>query len=177
MQEDKVSVIFDERGRGIVIINDIRFMGRQNIDWEDVENYLKDFINKNYKVLESADVIFIGSDMPSEIKGSNDTRRLKGTFAKAKANAVTELPLLIQYAENKRWQDNYKIKHGTDAMYGWYRFTTRFALPVYDNEGELTRYNIFRIEMLVRHASDGRLYLYDLVNVKKEKETGTPPRQ
>ena len=35
----------------------------------------------------------------------------------------------------------------------------------------------FRIEMLVRHASDGRLYLYDLVNVKKEKEAGTPSGQ
>ena len=29
-------------------------------------------------------------------------------------------------------------------------------------------------EMLVRHASDGKLYLYDMVNIKKE--TGTPPR-
>ena len=29
-------------------------------------------------------------------------------------------------------------------------------------------------EMLVRHASDGKQYLYDMVNIKKE--TGTPPR-
>ena len=29
-------------------------------------------------------------------------------------------------------------------------------------------------EMLVRHASDGKLYLYDMVNIKKE--TGTPLR-
>ena len=34
------------------------------------------------------------------------------------------------------------------------------------------RYNVFRIEMLIRHASDDKLYLYDMVNVKKE--TGTP---
>ena len=122
-------------------------------------------------------MIYIGSDAPSEIKGSEDTRRLKGTYAKAKANAVTELPLLIQYAGNKRWQENYKLKHGTDAGFGWYRFTTRFAMPVYDNDGDLLRYNIFRIEMLVRHSSDGRLYLYDLVNVKKEKEAGTPSGQ
>ncbi len=31
--------------------------------------------------------------------------------------------------------------------------------------------------MLIRHASDGRLYLYDMVNVKKEKEAGTPREQ
>ena len=177
MQGSNANVIFDELGRGIVIINDIRFVGRQNINWNDVEVYLKDYINTNYEVLDSADVIYIGSDAPSEIKGSEDTRRLKGTYAKAKANAVTELPLLIQYAGNKRWQENYKLKHGTDAGFGWYRFTTRFAMPVYDNDGDLLRYNIFRIEMLVRHSSDGRLYLYDLVNVKKEKEAGTPSGQ
>lgn len=42
--------------------------------------------------------------------------------------------------------------------------------------GRLERYNIYRIEMLVRHASDDKLYLYDMVNTKKEKEkeTNTP---
>ena len=49
-----------------------------------------------------------------------------------------------------------------------------FALPVYLNDGSLERYNVFRIEMLVRYASDDKLYLYDMVNTKKEKETSTP---
>ena len=65
--------------------------------------------------------------------------------------------------------------NNTDAKYGWYRFTSRFALPVYDENNLLERYNIFRIEMLIRHASDDKLYLYDMVNVKKE--AGTPPQQ
>lgn len=47
-------------------------------------------------------------------------------------------------------------------------------MPVYTAEGILERYNIYRIEMLVRHASDDKLYLYDMVNTKKEKETNTP---
>ena len=75
-----------------------------------------------------------------------------------------------------RRQENYKGKHNVDAKYGWYRFTTRFALPVYDsNTGELERFNIFRIEMLIRHEADGNLYLYDMVNIKKE--TSTPLEQ
>lgn len=53
-------------------------------------------------------------------------------------------------------------------------YAARFALPTYSNDGELEKYNIFRVEMLVRHASDGKLYLYDMVNVKKEKETEYP---
>ena len=82
---------------------------------------------------------------------------------------------MLSFANNKRWQENLKSKHNTDAKYGWYRFTTRFALPVYRINGEIERFNTFRIEMLVRHASDNRLYLYDIVNVKKEKSNPLEP--
>ena len=120
-------------------------------------------------------MVYIGADFPNEIKGSEDTKRLKGTNAKAKANATTEIPSLLKIASNKRWQENFKIKHKTDAEFGWYRFTSRFALPVFTDEYEIERFNVFRIEMLVRHASDGNLYLYDMVNIKKE--TSTPLEQ
>lgn len=88
--------------------------------------------------------------------------------------ATQKLPLLINNAINKRWSANYKEKHKLDAKYGWYRYTTRFALPMFNNEGKIIKCNIFRIEMLVRHASDNKRYLYDMVNVKKEKETKYP---
>lgn len=173
----KINIIHDENENSIVIINDIRFKDRQHIDWETVEKYLKEYVGENIEIIETADMVYIGADYPKEVKGSEDTRRLKGTNAKAKANATTETIGLLKYATNKRWQENYKSKHGIDAAYGWYRFTSRFALPVYSSEEKLERYNIYRIEMLVRHASDGKLYLYDMVNIKKEKETNTPSGQ
>jgi len=37
------------------------------------------------------------------------------------------------------------------------------------------RWRNFRAVLLVRHAQDGKLYLYDLVNIKKE--TGKPLEQ
>ena len=169
-----VNVIRDEQGNPIIIINDIRFMGRQGIDWKAVEELLWEYVGKEYEIIETADIVYVSDDFPDELKGSIDTVRLRGAQAKAKANASTQIPMQLKYATNKRWQENFKEKHGTDAQYGWYRFTARFALPVYSNNGELERYNIFRIEMLVRHASDNKLYLYDMVNVKKE--TGTPSR-
>lgn len=172
-----VEIIHDEQGHCIVVINDIRFQGRQRIKWADVETFLREYIGKSYDIIEIADKVYIGADFPDELKGSEDTRCLKGSNAKAKANATSKIPLLLQYATNKRWQDNYKVRHGTDAKYGWYRFTARFALPIYTNNGVLQRYNIYRIEMLLRHVSDQKLYLYDMVNVKKEKETGTPSGQ
>lgn len=173
-QNKNVNIIKDEKGYSIVVINDIRFKGKQHIKWDEVEKFLKEYIGQCYEIMETSDKIYIGSDFPGELKGSDDTKRLKGGNAKAKANATQELPLLIKTANNKRWSVNYKSKHKSDAENGWFRYTARFALPTYSNDGELEKYNIFRVEMLVRHASDGKLYLYDMVNVKKEKETEYP---
>lgn len=166
------SITYDANNNPIVVISDVRFSNR-NIDWNGIKEYLMEYIDSSYEVIETTDVIYIGSDFPKELKGSTDTIRLKGTNIKAKANATQEIPTLISYANNKRWQENLKSKHKVDAKYGWYRFTTRFALPIYLNNGEIERFNIFRIEMLVRHASDNKLYLYDMVNIKKESEQPT----
>ena len=40
----KINVISDLEGNEIVIISDIRFKGKRRIDWEDVEQYLKEYI-------------------------------------------------------------------------------------------------------------------------------------
>ncbi|MBQ7955752.1 MAG: hypothetical protein IJ282_08370 [Lachnospiraceae bacterium] len=172
--DKRMEIMQDEEGNNIVIIHDIQFKGRQHIEWDEVETYLKEYVGCCYEILETSDVVYIGPDFPKEIKGSCDTKALKGTNAKAKANATQGLPLLLENATNQRWNQNHKEKHGTDAKFGWYRYTSRFALPVYDNMGKVSRYNTFRIEMLIRHASDEKMYLYDMVNIKKEKETKYP---
>ena len=61
------------------------------------------------------------------------------------------------------------------AQFGWYRYNTRFGIPVYDEDGNLERYNIFSTRKLVRCDADGKLYLYDLVRTKKE--TSKPHEQ
>lgn len=63
---------------------------------------------------------------------------------------------------------NHKYKHNSKAKYGWYRYDTRFAIPKYDNAGELAGYNIFKGRLVIRHAQDGKLYLYDILRIKKE---------
>ncbi|RKM56675.1 hypothetical protein D6853_06005 [Butyrivibrio sp. X503] len=60
-----------------------------------------------------------------------------------------------------------KLK-GADAKNGWYRYDTRFALPVYGDDESVERYNIFRGRLLIRHASSGKKYLYDVLEIKKE---------
>ena len=88
--------------------------------------------------------------------------------AKAKANAITAVGELLEIATGKTEFPDYNNKHGNKAKYGWYRYTTRFGIPVYSEEGVLERYNIFRARILVRRDEDGKLYLYDVVTIKKE---------
>lgn len=64
---------------------------------DDVEAYLKQYIEEFFEVIETGDAIFIGKDLPDEFTGSKDTSRLRGTLAKAKANASQGLPELIHF--------------------------------------------------------------------------------
>lgn len=90
-----------------------------------------------------------------------------GANAKAKANAATAIPELIQIAKNPSYQENKKEKHDKDAKHGWYKYDVRFAIPVYEND-VLIRYNVFRARLLINHAQNGNKYLYDILAIKKE---------
>ena len=91
--------------------------------------------------METCEKIYIGNDFPDEFCHSKDKIRLKGANEKAKAKK------------------------------GWYRYDTRFGIPVYDESGEIKRYNIFKARMLVRCDEKKNLYLYDIVQIKKETST------
>lgn len=42
-----VSIAEDSLGRKIVVIHEIRFKGKRKIDWNNVEQYLKQYIGKS----------------------------------------------------------------------------------------------------------------------------------
>lgn len=105
-----VSVIKDADGNNIVMINDIRFKGKRCINWEEVKAYMEEFVGEDYTIVKTSDIVYIGSDLPDEYTGSEYTESLRGTNAKAKANA----------------------------------------------------------SMLIRCANDGKMYLYDIIDIKKE---------
>lgn len=167
---ERIDVAKDMDGIDVVIIHDVKFKGKRKINWKDVEAYLKEYVGTNYTIAKTSEEIYIGGEFPDEYSNSNDTIRLNGTAAKAKANAVQGIPKLIEVAGNKRFQENFKSRHSMDAKNGWYRYTSNFALPVYGESDRIQHYNVFRIEILVRHACDGKLYLYDMVNIKKRNE-------
>ena len=166
--EKHIDIITDAEGKKIVLINDIRFKGKTRKEWEKIEEYLKEYVGKFYEIAETSEKIYIGKDFPDEFAHGKDKTVLKGPNLKAKANASRVVGQLVQIATNKASESDYNSKHKNRAKYGWYRYDTRLALPIYSNEGELLRYNIFKLRMLVRCDADGKLYLYDFLRTKKE---------
>ncbi len=165
-----INIIKDSEEKQIVIITDTIFRNKQNIAWDDVEIYLEQYVGEIYSIAIDGAEIFIGKDLPEEYTHSKYTRSLKGGLAKTKANITQAIPELIQISINKTSIDNHEQKHSADAMYGWYRYDTRFAIAVYNRENEIERYNVYKARMIIRHDKDGVKYLYDIINIKKESE-------
>jgi hypothetical protein len=167
IENRNVNIITDADGKKLVLINDIRFKGKRQIEWDDVKQYLEGYVGDYYEIAENAEHIFIGNELPEEYTESESRKSLMGANAKAKANAATAIPELIQIATNPTFEENRKEKHNKNAKFGWYRYDVRFALPVYE-ENILVRYNIFHARLLINHAENGRKYLYDILAIKKE---------
>ena len=166
--ERNISVITDLDGNRIVVIHDIIFKGKKAINWDEVKKYLEVYVGEFYEIADTKDIVYIGKDLPDEFTGSKYTYTLKGANAKAKANASQGIPEMLEIASGKYFRENSGEKHQRNAATGWYRYDSRFALPVYDEHGEIERYNVFHASMLIRHANDGKMYLYDILDIKKE---------
>ena len=65
---------------------------------------------RNVSDIQDVDVIYIGSDLPKEYIGSKYTNSMRGTNAKAKANAATGIPKLIEIAVGKHFRTNKEDK-------------------------------------------------------------------
>lgn len=113
---ETLEIALDENGNKVVVLPDIIFSNKQNIDW----------------------------------------------------NAAQGIREMVGIASDKRFRENRKEKHSGDAANGWYCYTTRFAMPVYDNDVKTENYNIYSGCLVVNCTGKGKMYLYDLVDIKKE---------
>ena len=108
---ETLETALDENGNKVVILPDIIFSGKQNIDWNEVEKYLERFVGELVEVVETGDIIYLGKDFPDEYSGSKYTRKMKGGRAKAKANAAQGIREMMGIATDKRFRENQKEKH------------------------------------------------------------------
>lgn len=167
----EILITQDDSGRKIVVLPDVIFKNKRNIDWYAVEKYLYKYVGKIVTIAETNDIIYIGSTFPDEYKGSKYTNRLKGANAKVKANAAQGIIEMLKIATEKRFRKNRKEKHSQNAENGWYYYTTHFALPIYENDKKTDSYYLYSACLIINHSENGKLYLYDLVDIKREAST------
>ena len=160
--------IIDVKGKKTVDIKIIKFSGKRKIDWEGVERYLKQYVGNQYVIEETGKIVYIGADFPDEYANSKDSVKSLGTIGKAKANAIQAIPELIKTLSEIKHFPNYDDKHNSDAKNGWYRGTVHFTLPITDDKGRVTGKNAFRGRMVIRCDANNKLFLYDIVTIKKE---------
>lgn len=158
----------NEKGQKTVTLDEIIFKCKGKIDWAGVEQFLKQYVGRECRIDETNDFIYIGSEFPDEYANSKYSHKIYGTIGKAKANASQAIPELIEIATNISFQENTDEKHKNNAKYGWYRCTVRFSLPICNDKGQVIGKNHYQGRIIIRHGSDGKKYLYDIIDIKKE---------
>lgn len=165
---NNVLVAKDVNDNKVVVIPQVIFKGKRTIPWDEVEQYLLRYVGKIFEVAETEDLIYVDRTFTDEYANSIYTKKLVGALPKVKANMSQGIPQMIEIATSKRWKEDFDHKHKKRAGKGWFRYNTRFALPVTTESGEIIEYNTFQAVLIVRYSSDEKLYLYDIQNIKKE---------
>ena len=78
----------------------------------------------------------------------------------------------MEIAQGNNYKKNNEGKHNRNAKFGWYRYDSRFALPVYGDDGEIERYNVFHASMIVRHSENGKIFIRYYRHKKRNEQLG-----
>ena len=168
----KFSILEIVDGKKIAWVENSGLSRKDLHDYKKVAEYIGEHIGEAYTIIESGSRVYIGEDLPGEYTQSEYTRRL---FAKnrsalfAKNKATDSIGDMIEIAENRRWEKT-KHTHNKDAKYGMYRYDTCFAFPIKNNAGKVVDVKAYDAELLIRNASNGKKYLYDIVNIKENTD-------
>lgn len=155
-------------GKQVVWIEHSSLSSKELNNHEAVAKFIAQHIGEVYTIIESGQHVYLGDDLPGEYTHSKYTSFLRNsnrTAAKAKNKAIDGFGELIETATNRRWERT-RHQDSKDAKYGMYRYDATFAFPVMEN-GKLQRVQAYNAELLIRNASDGKKYLYDIVNIKR----------
>ena len=160
----KYSIKFDENG-AIAVLD-----GKFDSDRKAVLVYLQGLVSNEVfsTVLSDAQPVYIGKDLPGEYTQSEYTKALFERMREVKFKAAGTLGDMLLIADNVGWGEDKGGKHGSKAKNGWYYYTTRFAIPVFQQKNIVDHYNTYTAQLIVRNDADGKAYLYDLKEIQKE---------
>ncbi len=155
-------------GKQIAWIEDNPLSLKDLTNYKKVAAYIANHIGEAYTILESGNKVYLGESLPGEYTQSKYTKDLlknNQPILRAKKKVIGSFGEMIEIATNRRWE---KTKHtaNKDAKYGVYRYSTAFAFPVRQN-GKTINVKSFDAELVILNSSDGKKYLYDIVNIKE----------
>ena len=156
-------------GKQVVWIEKSTLTKKELNDYKAVANFISQHIGDVYTIIESGQKVYIGADLPVEYTQSKYTSYLHvrdRPGLRAKNKAVDGLGELIETATNRRWEQT-QHTHNKDAPYGMYRYDSSFAFPVRRADGTVDNVRAYDVELVIRNGSDGKKYLYDIVNIKE----------
>ena len=148
--------------------------GVKNSAHQVIANEIAENIGKYYYIIESGQKVYIGKDLPSEYTQSIYTKRLNKQIKRVKNQSAQNLGEMIEIATDRKWKKNIKPKHSKDAKYGWYYYSTRFAIPKMDSNNNVINFNVYTAKLVIRNDENGKKYLYDIQNIKKENSSRLP---
>ena len=98
INDRNINIITDADNQKIVLINDIVFKGKRNVDWESVKKYLAGYVGDFYQIEESADIVYIGSELPEEFTESESRKAMMGARACLKIKNCTKHMFLCPFS-------------------------------------------------------------------------------
>jgi len=136
-------------------------------------DYLTEHVGEMHTIIESGQHVYLGKDLPKEYVWSKYSQRIRSKnqrLYKAKEQAASGIGEAINIASNRRWEKT-KHPHNKDAKYGIYKYDSKIAFPVYNEAGDNTGVQAYDITLVIRNASNGQKYLYDIQNIKNDAFT------
>lgn len=175
LDDVKFSIKKDTKGNNVVVVDESVINANTPNIRKAIADEIKTHIGEYYRIAESGYKIYLGKDLPGEYTRSKSAASLEKKLYIDKGKATANIDELIEIATNRSWVANRKEKHNKDAKYGWYKYDTRFAIPVI-KDGKIERYIGYKANLIIRNDTNGKKYLYDMIKIEREHPTLLPPK-
>lgn len=162
-----MDMISKMNNHNVVKIEKLVFTSKNKFKWKDLEKELLSFINIELLVDDGNKQIYFDKHTVDELSSSRYNYKLQGKMKLVKANICMYVKELVKNAYNERHQADYNNKHGNLALRGFNRYSCEFEYPNKDATGNIVDYSKYIATIVVRCASDGKDYLYDIIDIKK----------
>ena len=99
----------------------------------------------------------------------NDTENVN---KKSYSFGEEDLDFGLYLSEDSEVAENLKESgRAVGAIFGKTKGAARFAISVYDSNGNVVNYQVYSATLLIRNDANGKKYLYDILDIKKENSS------